>query len=400
MQTNDIDGFGKAYLELVLEINQHLDGYVDAYFGPEEIKKRIELKEKSDPRKLATDCDKLRALIPENDQNRQKYLFAVVDAIEFMVRKLNGEKFEYLEQVEGLFGIKPQIMPEEELLDAHNILDKVISGSGSLGDRITLWEERITIPSADIPKAVERIMNEIRNRTRDIITLNAGESFDIDFVNDKPWGAYNHYLGDFKSHIEINVDIDWNPVTLTSLLAHEAYPGHHPEQRIKEQLLLRVEGFSEESCILLFTPKSIVTEGIANTAIDILSQESDIYSWISWDLIPYLNLPEVSAEELQNVHNQLKRLGNCSSNMAILYHTGSMDEKEAIEYLITYMLANEQRAKQSFRFATDPLYKTYIFTYTEGYRLIDEATSGKRKLPLFKRLLTEQYLPEDLIGSN
>jgi len=41
-----IDDFGKAYLSISLEINKHLDGYVDAYYDPLELKADIESKKK------------------------------------------------------------------------------------------------------------------------------------------------------------------------------------------------------------------------------------------------------------------------------------------------------------------------------------------------------------------
>jgi hypothetical protein len=197
--------------------------------------------------------------------------------------------------------------------------------------------------------------------------------------------------------IEINLDVDWGPLTLTSLLAHEAYPGHHTEHQIKERDLLQSKGYFEECCILLFTPRSIIGEGIAETSLEIISSERDIFSWISYEMIPALSLPECNPEELFNKYRSGKKLRNSSRNAAILYNTGEINEDDAIEYLITYGLLDKKRAKQTFRFAADPFWKTYVIAYTEGFRLIEEAVQGKDKLPLFERLLKEQLLPEDLI---
>ena len=87
-------------------------------------------------------------------------------------------------------------------------------------------------------------------------------------------------------------------------------------------------------------------------------------------------------------------------NAAILFHRGKIGEKEAIEYIETYALANRKQAKQFFKFMTNPLMRTYVFNYTEGYRLIEEATKGKSKLPLFRKLLSEHVLPGDLSKKN
>ncbi len=396
MITEQIDEFGESYLRLALEINKHIDGYVDAYYGPEQIKKEVESVGALPPKQLSEDHHRLVDLLPTEEPKRHKYLLALVDAMGFMIRKLNGEEFDYLEEVEGLFGIKPELVPENVFLEVHKSMDEHYPGSGSLAERIEKRKQELRIPAVDIPKAIDLILNEIRNRTEKLFPLNFGESFDIGYVNDKPWWAYNHYLGDYKSLIEINLDIDFGPRLLTNLLTHEAYPGHHTEQQFKERCLLEEKSYFEESCLLLFTPSTIVTEGIAETALEIISPDMEIYTWMAEELVPALNLTESTAEEFYNKHKVGQKLRYCTANAAIMYHSGTISEEEAIDYIQTYNLVNEKLAKQSFRMATDPLYKTYIFTYTEGYKLIDQACQGKSKLPLFKRLLTEQMLPDDL----
>jgi hypothetical protein len=38
-----LDDFGRSYLELSLEIEKHIEGYVDAYIGPEDLKSAVVL---------------------------------------------------------------------------------------------------------------------------------------------------------------------------------------------------------------------------------------------------------------------------------------------------------------------------------------------------------------------
>jgi hypothetical protein len=101
---------------------------------------------------------------------------------------------------------------------------------------------------------------------------------------------------------------------------------------------------------------------------------------------------------MQAISRAREALRAVSGNAAILYHTGELNEEATVEYIQTYALASEKRARQTFRFISNPLFRSYIFTYTEGYRLIDAATKGEDKTPLFKRLLVEQLLPWDLAG--
>mgnify|MGYP001301396936 CR=1 FL=1 len=48
-----LDSFGRDYLRLVLEIHaHHVDGYVDAYYGPPALKAEIEAAGPKTPREL------------------------------------------------------------------------------------------------------------------------------------------------------------------------------------------------------------------------------------------------------------------------------------------------------------------------------------------------------------
>ena len=60
---------------------------------------------------------------------------------------------------------------------------------------------------------------------------------------------------------------------LVDLVAHEAYPGHHTEHAWKEHLLVDA-GVVEESLVLVPTPQSLVSEGIAETAWELVESET------------------------------------------------------------------------------------------------------------------------------
>ena len=112
-------------------------------------------------------------------------------------------------------------------------------------------------------------------------------------------------------------------------------------------------------------------------------------------VLPAAGIYDVAAAELSRKSAAGKALGRVSNNAAILYHTGQLNEAQTIDYIRTYALANEKRARQSFRFMTNPLFRSYGFTYTQGYQLIEEASPGD-KTALFKRLLVEPILPSQL----
>jgi hypothetical protein len=82
--------------------------------------------------------------------------------------------------------------------------------------------------------------------------------------------------------------------------------------------------------------------------------------------------------------------------VALLIHTHGASEEEAREYSTRWGLTSPKRAGQSVRFVTDPVWRSYVTTYTDGYEICRKWVDGEPAR--FKRLLTEQLTPEDLFG--
>jgi hypothetical protein len=73
-----------------------------------------------------------------------------------------------------------------------------------------------------------------------------------------------------------------------------------------------------------------------------------------------------------------------------------VSEEEAVEYSMRWALRSRKRAGQSVRFITDPVWRSYVSTYTAGYDLCRDFADGDPAR--FKRLLTEQLTPAELFG--
>jgi len=129
-----IDNFGKSFIQLALKIYRHIDGYVDAYYGLEEFRERVDESEAVPPQQLLEAHKRLTEIVPEDDPERLRYLASVLGAMECTIRELNGEKYDYVDEVVKLFGISPKLVPEEEFLSVHNDLDTVIPGKNSLAE--------------------------------------------------------------------------------------------------------------------------------------------------------------------------------------------------------------------------------------------------------------------------
>jgi hypothetical protein len=82
---------------------------------------------------------------------------------------------------------------------------------------------------------------------------------------------------------------------------------------------------------------------------------------------------------------------------ALLLHDRRRDADEVAEFLQRWGLTTQERARQSLRFLSSPLWRAYISTYVEGYRLLgswlDRAVDADDRADRFRRLLDEPLTP-------
>jgi hypothetical protein len=76
------------------------------------------------------------------------------------------------------------------------------------------------------------------------------------------------------------------------------------------------------------------------------------------------------------------------------------DQKKSTDeistYLRTYALDTEQEANHAIRFISNPLDRSYIFTYFAGHDLLKELFAHKDQERYFNRLLEEPVTPSQI----
>jgi hypothetical protein len=375
----------ERYLELCLRLGRHVDGLVDAYYGPPEIKEQVDAEELRAPAALVKDASALL------ESTEDSWLRAQLVGLETVARKLAGEKFPYEDEVERCYGVRPAWVPEESFEAAHRELDAALPGNGLVAERYQAWREEDALSGAVLSRVYDDLLEDLRARTEALFGLPDGESVEVEYVSDEPWSAFNYYKGDLRSRIAVNTDSPLTPDFVLELAAHEAYPGHHSEHAWKEQVHVRENGRLEESALMVGTPLSLVSEGIASLAAEILLGEEEervLAEHVDGAGVRYD--PDLS----RAVKEASRPIAYVGGNIALLIHTRGASEEEAIDYSMRWGLRSRKRAEHSVRFITDPLWRSYITTYTAGYDLCREFVAEDPAR--FKRLLTEQLTPADL----
>ena len=384
----------ERYLALGLALGRHIDGLVDAYYGPPEIAARVEAEPPRDPATLAGDAATLHEHAPSQlEPGRARWLGAQLVGLETVARKLAGEEIPFADEVERCYGVRPLRVPEEQFERAHAELDEALPGNGPLAERYQAWREGDGVQGEELRTVIEAVSADLRSRTGELFGLPTGESVRWDFVTDEPWAAFNYYEGDLHSRIAVNVDVPVTPPLLLELVAHETYPGHHVEHVWKEQLLVREGGQIEEAIYMVGTPQSLINEGIASLAADILLGDEA-------DAVTARHVAaagrEYDVELARAVKHARELLEGVTRNAVLMLHEDGASEEETRDYLMRWALSTQQRAEHNVRFMTDPVWRSYISTYTDGLALCRDWVAGDPAR--FRRLLTEQLSPADLLA--
>jgi hypothetical protein len=389
------------FVELALSIDQYLPGYVDAYYGPAEIRQALENKEKIQLVELTHAANELADGIAQDntlEASRKEYLQGEVGAMQTTLDLLQGVSIGIIEEVQSLYGLTPQWVDESIFLEAHKNLEELLPGSEPLADRMHAFRTAFEVKGETPRPIIQRLFKELREQTTRRFSLPEGESCEFEFVTDQPWSAYNWYLGDYKSRIDFNLDLPIRVYNLPHLIAHEGYPGHHTEHAIKEKRLYQDDGRLEHSILPSNTPAAVISEGIAEAALELIcspEEQVDYYQQI----IAETNIKGYNGQLISEI-TQLYRqsLSRVSDNQLLLLHQEAAPDEEVIAYGQRYALTSEKQERQSLKFAKDPLWRSYGFNYNLGYEIITGLlASVDDKDDWFTRLLQEPVTPTQVL---
>jgi hypothetical protein len=379
----------ERYLRLGLQIGRHVEGMVDAYFGPPELAAAVDAEPPVEPGALVAAA---RALLDELDDG---WLRDQVVGLRTYAGVLAGESGSYADEVEGCYGVRPTHTDEAVFTAAHERLEELLPADGTLAERYARWEDSIRVPAERIERAVAAVIEEARAQTRRLVGLPEGEGIDLEIVHDKPWLAFCRYLGGLRSHIAVNADLPITAMELLVLSLHETYPGHHVERATKDVALVRGRGLLEETIVLVPTPQSLIAEGIAKLAPEVLldGEGGPALAAIVEDAGVEFDL-----EHARAVVQALEPCEWAQVNAALMLHQGGASEAETHAYLERWALLTPQWADHMLRFFKEPTSRSYMITYAAGREL---CRSYMAHVPDgFRRLLSEQVRVGELLDTN
>jgi hypothetical protein len=409
-----MNNIAENYVRLVLETGQLDNDFVDAYYGPDNLRPHDEIKTPEDSAKVLKFCDaetdtlldKLDALKNLNADKietlRYRFLYKQLLAVKAKLFMLKGGSFSFDKESLALYDASAPINSKEHFQSILDKLDKILPGKGSVSKRLDDYRQHFIIPKDKLQAVFTAAINECKKRTMEYVKLPANENFKIEYVTNKPWSGYNWYKGNYFSVIQVNTDLPVYIDRAIDLAAHEGYPGHHVYNSLLEENLVKNNGWVEFTVYPLFSPQSLIAEGTANFGIKMIFPGKEKSKFEKEVLYPIAGLDPAKAEEYDEILTLTEELSFAGNEASRNYLDGKWSKKETIDWLEQICLMSPDRAAHRLSFMEK--YRSYVINYNLGEEIISNYISKnggtenhpEKRWELFKYLLTTPQTPSGL----
>jgi hypothetical protein len=397
-----MNAIAESYVKLVLAVGQHDANYVDAYYGPPE------WKASADSTTLSLDEILRRAdaavaqlgPVPTSDDMpalRNRYLRTQLSSLRARVRMLRGQRFSFDEESKALYDAVAPTHDDAHFQRVIDTLSRLLPGTGPVPQRMEEFRRAFVIPREKLDTVFATAIAECKARTARRLVLPPDERFTVEEVVDKPWSGYNWYQGNYRSLIQVNVELPIYIDRAVDLACHEGYPGHHVYNALLEHHLVRERGWMEYSVYPLFSPQSLIAEGSANYGIEMAFPEGERVAYEKAVLFPLAGLDASKADAYYTVQELMRELTYAGNEAARRYLNGQITAEQATDWLVRYSLSSPERARQRVRFFDT--YRSYVINYNLGQDLVkayvERAATPAERWRRFGELLSTPRLPGD-----
>ena len=412
-----MDKIAEQYVKLVLKVGTYKPGYVDAYYGPEEWMPAQKEKTEIDSVLISTLNGKADKLLDElyalRDFNankmellRYKFLSKQLLAVKAVIFTLSGNNFSFDEEAKVMYDAEPPHFSEEHFQKIINKLEDTLPGKGELRERLHEFLDKFIIPKDKLDTVFTAAINECRKRTLRHISLPENENFEVEYVTNKPWGAYNWYKGNSFSLIQVNTDLPVHIDRAIDLAAHEGYPGHHVYNTLLEKNMVNGRRWMEFSVYPLFSPQSLIAEGTANYGIKVVFPGKERIRFEKAVLFPLAGLDSTDAELYYKVQDLISELNYAGNEAARNYLNGEWSKDKTKKFIEDFQLRTPERAAKSLDFIDN--YRSYVINYNLGQDIVKNyieknggtADNPGRRWQLFEEIISTPQTPSGLKVKN
>jgi len=412
-ETRPLNDIAEEYVKLALTVGAYAPGYIDAYYGPKEwiVKNEDDLLRRGFPAaEMRKKADAIlqdlgaaaRGNWPELEKLRIEFLSKQMIALKAEIDVISGKKLSFDQESKLFYDAVAPAHGRAEFEKTIAALGAAMPGPGSLQERLEEFNKSYVIPRDKVQTVFNAAIAECRRRTLARIAMPQNESFKAEYVKNKPWGAYNWYKGNAYSVIEVNTDLPMRIDSPLRLAAHEGYPGHHVYNALLEQKLVKERGWVEFTVYPLFSPQSLIAEGMVNCGIELIFPGEERLKFEKKVLYPMAGLDPKTAAKYDQVQKLLGDLRFAKNEAARGYLDGRISREEAVQWLARYAMESPERAAKTVDFWNQ--YRSYIINYNLGQDIVfnyikktaGADQSNERKWKIFYEILSTPRTPSGL----
>ena len=367
-EAQQLNYLAENYVRLGLTIGLYDADFVDAYYGPDSLKPAISKSSIFPKDSLLNLVTELRSSLKNsieklNDSSkvRARWMSQQLLAFDRRIRIYSGEFKTFDEESKELFGISAPVYPEEHYKLLLDTLNQLLPGKGTVQDRFQNLANRFIIPENKLDTIFKTTIAEARKSTKAYYSLPETETFTIEYVKDKPWSGYNWYKGNYTSLIQINTDTRIFIERAIDVGSHESYPGHHVYNMLLEKNLYQDKGWVEISLYPLFSPQSFIAEGSANYGIDLVFPGDKKIRFAKEKLLPLAGLDTTFIGIYFKSLAIRGKLNYARNEAARGIVNQTMNDQQALDWLMNYCLYNQETALKSISFIKK--YRSYVINY-------------------------------------
>ena len=403
-----LDAEADQYLRLAVALGERDPDSLDYYYGPPGLvadirKQPPSLAEIGRSAKILAQRVNSRISQSGIQAARQQYMVRQLLSIAGRVDVLTGEPMSFDHETEAVFGVKvPSAYDRGEMARARKELDRLLPGRGNLAARYAAYDAKFMVPRDKVRLVFDTAIAGCRAATTAHVKLPPGEAIEVEYVRDRPWGAYSFYKGNYRSVVQVNMDFGLTVDRALQLACHETYPGHHAYNSLQEEKLVRGSAMKEFAAQPTYSPQSMTSEAAATLAVNVAFPAEERLRFERDALFPQAGLKSREAAHYLKVEALVEELHPAEAAIARDYLDGRLEFERANEALDKEALMTH--GEVALKYINE--YRSYVATYTYGRDLAasylnEPAFDGKHKISWtrYSRWMTGPPVAMDAAGS-
>ncbi len=295
---------------------------------------------------------------------RREWLEEHLPTLRDLIGVVQGRIPDLAHQLRDFYGLPPVHAKPEELESLQSSVGRTlhVARGGDPRAAVSDWERTHRLPQAAVLPTMRRALRDAQRGARRLLDLPRAEHVRLVPMRRSRNSGFCLYTHDFQSRVSLNVDLPWTAPLLRDMAAHEAYPGHHTSQAVREVAYRRGAIAREEAVGMAADPTGPVDEGLAENGM----------RFLGWDRTP--------EDRLMILLDRLR--WGVDVNLAWMVARGE-PRRERRRYAAEVGLFDDAMAERHVAYAESRLWASYGFCYWVGAEVIRRKYEAVDRDPAF-----------------